>query len=89
MQRSRQETMELIAKAGVHRYLLLNYDQLWRAAWTPSGSKFKLHYKHRSGAGKRVPKRRAGAREDKKIHSVRGSRRSITVAWLALVSTLT
>ena len=84
MVRSRQETLELIQEKGVHPYLVLNYDQLWRQSW--STSKFKLHYKHRSGAGKRVAKRKAGAREDKKIHAVRGSRRSITVTLPLLVN---
>ncbi|CAK9082833.1 unnamed protein product [Durusdinium trenchii] len=42
-------------------------------------SHYKLCFKHRSGAGKRVRKLAAGMREDKKIHSVRGSRRSVTV----------
>ena len=64
----------------MHKFLILNYDQLWRNCWQMS--RYKLCFKNRSGAGKRVRKVAAGMRADKKIHSVRGSRRSITVPCL-------
>lgn len=79
MVQSRAETKELLATGLCHPYLLLNYDQLWRTAW--GMSRFKLHYKHRSGTGRRVGKTKVGQRQDKKVHAVKGSRRSITVPW--------
>lgn len=80
MQQSRKETLDLIDNQGVHKFLILNYDQVWRNAW--SMSKHKLHYKDRAKVGSRCGKARPGQREDKKIHSIKGNRRSITVPKL-------
>lgn len=63
----------------VHRYLLLNYDQVWRSCY--SNSKYKLCYKDRSGAGQRARKKAIPRRLDKKLHTVKGSRASLTASW--------
>ena len=82
MQTARDEVNKLVSEHGCHRYLLLNYDQVWRNAW--SLTKTPLCYKQRSGAGKRIKKARVGTRIDKKIHAIRGSRRSLTDPRLLL-----
>ena len=78
MQQSRARTAQMIAE-GVHRFLILNYDQLWRNSWCMS--KHKIAWKDRQAVGTRARKCPAGARQDKKIHAVRGSRRSMTATW--------
>ena len=77
MKLSRDSFQEMI-ESGCHPGLILNFDQLWRACWATS--KFKLAYKPRGLAGERSSKQKAGPRLDKKVHSVKGSRRSMTVA---------
>lgn len=62
--------------SGVERYLILNFDQVWRCAFSWSG---KLQYKPRELVGKRGSKRQVDKRVDKKRHAVRGARRSLTV----------
>lgn len=76
METARNEVNKLVSEHGCHPYLLLNYDQVWRNAW--SLSKTPLCYKQRSGAGKRTKKARVGTRIDKKVHAIRGARRSLT-----------
>lgn len=76
MVQSREHTMSLINEKHVHPYLILNYDQLWRNCWQMS--RHKLCYKSRHGTGRRVGKTAADMRTDKKLHSVKGSRRSVT-----------
>lgn len=82
MQLSRQRTLDLVAN-GVHPFLILNYDQLWRSAWQMSA--YKIHYKDRSKVGNRAHRAKVGQRPDKKVHAVRGARRSRTVSWLYML----
>lgn len=84
MQQAREEVRALITRDSVNKHLILNYDQVWRCAF--SLTKCPLMYKHRSGAGQRAAKRRMGPQHDKKIHTIRGSRKSITAPWLNLMS---
>ena len=63
----------------VHGGLMLNYDQVWRVAFTWGG---KLLWKERDQVGQRAKKRRIDPKEDKKLHHIKGSRRSITVSWM-------
>ncbi|CAK9092325.1 Uncharacterized protein (Fragment) [Durusdinium trenchii] len=77
MQMSRQRTLDLIHKKGVHKFLLLNFDQVWRNNWNMA--KFKLAFKDRVNIGRKGNKAQIGPREDKKLHHIRGSRQSMTV----------
>ena len=67
---------------GVHKHLVLNFDQLWRCAFNVSG---KLHWKPRENVGKRSAKAKALKRLDKKRHAVRSARRSLTATCVQLV----
>ena len=78
MELARSEVHKLVSQHGVHPYLILNYDQVWRNCW--SLSKTPLCYKSRAMAGQRAKKAKLGSRIDKKLHSIRGARRSITVS---------
>jgi hypothetical protein len=80
MEVARTEVKKLVSEHGCHKWLLLNFDQIWRNCW--SLSKTPLFYKSREQAGQRAKKAKVGARIDKKLHSIRGARRSITVSWL-------
>lgn len=80
MEVARTEVKKLVSEHGCHKWLLLNFDQIWRNCW--SVSKSPLCYKSREQAGQRARKVKVGARIDKKLHTIRGSRRSITVSWL-------
>lgn len=54
MQMSRQRTLDLIHKKGVHKFLLLNFDQVWRNNWNMA--KFKLAFKDRVNIGRKGEK---------------------------------
>ena len=78
MVESRAAFRRLLDKEQVHAGLVLNFDQVWRSAWTCGG---KLMWK--TGAkGERVPRSKAPQKADKKIHTVKHSRRGITVTRL-------
>ena len=77
MQASREHMRDLIQNKA-HQALILNYDQLWRTAFSFGG---KLLYKERHLAGPRAAKRKANRVVDKKLHYIKGSRRSLTVSW--------
>ena len=77
MEAARQATKRLVTHEGIHPFLILNYDQLWRNAFTLR--KTPLIFKDRSGTGRRVKKSRMNPRGDKTIHAIRGARRPITV----------
>ena len=79
MEMARIEVGQLMTKHSVHRFLILNFDQVWRNCWSLSNT--PLCYKVRSLAGQRAKKAKVGSRIDKKLHSIRGARRSITVSW--------
>ena len=79
MQQSREETLKLLSHHAVHKYCILNYDQIWRSCY--GLTKHKLNYKNREYAGHRTSKAKFGQRQDKKLNHVRGSRRSMTVPW--------
>ena len=69
--------------SGVHKYLVLNFDQVWRCAFSWCG---KLQYKPRELVGKIGRKRPVHKTIDKKRHAVRGARRSLTVTgWRQIV----
>ena len=80
MQAARNAVAAMFTKQNVDKRLLLNYDQLWRNSW--SCSKLKLCYKGRRNAGKKTKKIPAGQRVDKKVHSIKGARQSLTVTWV-------
>ena len=84
MEAARSATKNLITQEGVHPFLVLNYDQCWRNAF--SLNKAPLMFKDRSGTGRRVGKTKMNPRGDKKIHAVRGARRSITVPKLEVLA---
>ena len=72
-----REHYQDLLKDGVRPYMVLNFDQLWRCAFSWDG---KMQWKERGSIGKRGRKRRAPRQLDKKRHAVRGARKSITVA---------
>ena len=76
---ARNKVRELFEQGGVDPRLCLNFDQVWRNSW--SVSRHKLCYKHRSKAGIKAKKTRHDPRFDKKVHSVKGARASITATW--------
>ena len=80
MAQAREEVQKLISQHGCHPYLILNFDQLWRNAFALQ--KVPLMYKDRAGTGHRSGKSKTSSKTDKKIHHIRGSRRSLTVTWL-------
>ena len=65
-----------MVNSGVEKHLILNFDQVWRCAFSWNG---KLQFKPRELVGKRGSKRQLDKRIDKKRHAVRGARRSLTV----------
>ena len=73
---SREHLKQMLAES-VHPALVINYDQVWRTAFTFGG---KLVWKPREEAGKRSKRKKLSQRDDKKHHYIKGSRRSITVA---------
>ena len=78
MAQSREATSALVQEDDVHKFMILNFDQIWRSSW--SMEHHKLHYKDRRAAGCRMKKKKIPHREAKKVHAVKGSRRSMTVA---------
>lgn len=80
MQQARARVASLTKESGVHPALIINYDQLWRASWQFGG---KLMWKARSGIGKRMARKKAPKRAEKKLHSVKGARRSVTAARIS------
>ena len=72
---SRNHVKDLFTTQGVHPGLLLNFDQVWRQAFSHNA---KLRFKPRHLAGVKASKTRPNKHSDKKIHHIRGSRRSIT-----------
>lgn len=78
MEQARNQINSMFTTKNVHKFLCLNYDQLWRNSW--GLSKHKLAYKNRKGAGKKVLKTAIGMRGDKKVHAVKGARQSVTAA---------
>ena len=75
---ARRSIRGLFESKQVHPFLLLNYDQLWRCCF--SAGKTPMSYKHRQGAGKRVVKQPPSMKVDKKMHSIKGGRQSVTVS---------
>lgn len=89
MAAARRSIRGLFESKQVHRFLLLNYDQLWRCCF--SAGKTRMCYKDRQGAGRRVIKKPPSMKVDKKMHSIKGGRQSVTVSLdlQRLTSTLT
>jgi len=85
MVQARAKVAKMTAEDNIHPGLIINFDQLWRASWQFGG---KLLYKAREHAGQRVARRKAPKRTEKKLHSVKGARRSITVTCFNLVHTM-
>ncbi len=77
MKHAREKVASLASSMGVHPALIINWDQLWRASWQFGG---KLLWKPRSATGKRIHRQKAPKRIEKKLHAVKGARRSITEA---------
>ena len=61
---------------GIHPGLILNFDQVWRAAFQWTG---KLWYKDRNQVAERGMAKKAPGALNKKHVYVKGSRRSLTV----------
>lgn len=76
MVQARATVRALFEEKGVHPCCLLNFDQLWRQCWSYSG---KLLMKERNHMGKRTKRSKCHKRADKKLHTVKGNRRSMTV----------
>lgn len=81
MEAARNHVASLV-QGGCHPALILNYDQVWRVAFDSGG---RLFFKERSSAGQRVPKQKVPKGVDKKHGYVKGSRRSLTVAWQEII----
>lgn len=79
MVQSREEFSKLMSEQQVNPLLILNYDQVWRNCF--SIGRTPLMYKEREKGGDRAEKTRVGPKADKKMHAIRGARRSITVPW--------
>lgn len=77
MQASRAHMIGLLKQ--IHPALCLNYDQVWRTAFTFGGN---LLWKPRKKVGQMGKPTRIPQRQDKKLHFIKGSRRSITAIWL-------
>lgn len=79
MQAARQNVVDMLdpAKGGVHPGLILNYDQVWRNSY--QCSHFKIAHKSRVNFGKRTKRTRPNPQFDKKAHTIKGARNSLTV----------
>lgn len=75
MEMYRQHYKHMLSQ-GVHNHLVLNFDQVWRCAFSWTG---KMHWKPRSKVGKMGKKTKIPKQLDKKRHAVRGARKSLTV----------
>lgn len=75
MQQYRQRYQEMV-RSGVNPDLILNFDQVWRTAFSWSG---RLQWKPRGKVGMVAKKGKVPKRLDKKRHAVRGARKSLTV----------
>ncbi|CAL1164996.1 unnamed protein product [Cladocopium goreaui] len=71
----RDNYKKMITTGQVHPYLVLNFDQVWRCAFSWSG---RMHWKPRENVGKRSKKVKTPKTLDKKRHAVRGARKSVT-----------
>ena len=71
----RDNYKKMITTGQVHPYLVLNFDQVWRCAFSWSGL---MHWKPRENVGKRSKKVKTPKTLDKKRHAVRGARKSVT-----------
>ena len=74
MQQSRLAYRDLLERQGVHKGLVLNFDQLWRTAWASSA---KLLFKS-GAAGEKSCRVKATGRANKKLDTVKHGRRGIT-----------
>lgn len=83
---ARQRVEELHTVHQVHKGLILNFDQLWRNCFATG--RYRMCYKDRAMKGVRTKRKRMGPRVDKKVHTVRGARKSLTVAWCSKVGLL-
>lgn len=77
MELSRKQFSDMI-KGGVHPALVLNFDQVWRCAYSCSA---KMFWKAKQNVGRREAKKAPPKSLDKKHHAVRGARKSLTVPW--------
>ena len=75
---ARQAVQDLFDAHNVHPAMVLNFDQLWRQSWSFTG---KLLLKDRKAMGCRRNRSKCSKRADKKLHAVKGNRRSMTVPW--------
>ena len=75
MEMYRQHYKHMLSQ-GVHKHLVLNFDQVWRCAFSWNG---KMHWKPRTKVGKTGKKTKTPKQLDKKRHAVRGARKSLTV----------
>ena len=76
MQLFRDYYETMVTKDGIHKWLVLNFDQLWRCAYSCSG---KMAWKPRGNVTKRGRKVKAPKTLDKKRHAIRNARKSLTV----------
>lgn len=81
MEATRQRMRDMLVSGQCHGAMVLNFDQLWRSCWAFGG---KLLYKSRSKKGEKHQRCRAPKKHDKKLHTVKGARRGITVPWMLL-----
>lgn len=79
MIQARDSVRKLTTESGVHAAMILNYDQLWRNSWSFSG---KLLMKDRATKGLRRNRTKTDKHTNKKLHTVKGNRRSVTVSRL-------
>lgn len=80
MIQARESVKQLTTSANVHPAMILNYDQLWRNSWAFSG---KLLMKDRAKKGVPGTRSKADKHANKKLHTIKGNRRSVTVSRLA------
>ena len=74
MQAARDAYRSLVETQGVHAGCILNFDQLWRTAWS---SNARLLFKLGS-PGEKTSKKKAPARASKKVHTIKHARRGLT-----------
>ena len=77
MEWSRNQFQMMLA-SGVHPHLVLNFDQVWRSAFNWTG---KMLWKPREKLGQVGKRMKSPQRLEKKLHSVRGFRKSLTASW--------
>ena len=80
MQATRQRMQDMLESGQIHGAMCLNFDQLWRSCWAFGGKLYtNVDQKREKGTSVATPKK-----HDKKLHTIKGARRGITVPRMLL-----